>query len=73
MGEKVCKHCKRKVSGSHDCPSVGRNIPADSSTDFLSTYVATSIISGSDDGPSGGCGSSGSGGFDGGGCGGGGD
>lgn len=62
MAQKVCKHCRKKVSGRHHCPKVGRDISFDNSDDFLSTYAATAILSGSDDGSGGGCGDSDSGG-----------
>lgn len=74
MAQKICKHCRRKVSGSHYCSNVDRNVPFDNSDDFLSTYATMSILSGSDNGSAGGsCGGSDSGGSDsGGGCDGGG-
>ena len=32
---KTCKHCKKQVSGSHQCEVAGRTITEDDSSDFL--------------------------------------
>ncbi|MEK7494185.1 MAG: hypothetical protein AAB630_03465 [Patescibacteria group bacterium] len=43
MKKKVCKHCRKEVSGDHQCHFTGGTVYYDSTSDFLTSLVVGSI------------------------------
>lgn len=43
MKKKVCKHCRKEVSGDHQCHFTGGTVYYDSTSDFLTSFVIGNI------------------------------
>lgn len=43
MKKKVCKHCRKEVSGDHQCHFTGGTVYYDSTSDFLTSFVVGNV------------------------------
>jgi len=43
MAEKVCKHCRKKVTNNHSCSVAGRFVYYDNEGDFMTSFVVGNI------------------------------